>query len=80
MGDLLYTGAKDMHHLIPNSKQCLRCGRDMNLADRGSGPEGLAWRCPRKGCRKEVSIRVGTFLKVKVKNTKSFLIIMTISR
>ena len=31
-----------------------RCGRDMNLADRGSGPEGLAWRFPRKGCKKEV--------------------------
>ena len=52
------------HHLIPNvSKQCPRCGWDMNLADRGSGPEGLAWRCPRKGCRKEVSIRVGTFFE-----------------
>ena len=60
------------HHLIPNSKQCPRCGRYMNLADRGSGPEGLAWRCPRKGCRKEVSIVLEHFLKVKVKKYKIF--------
>ena len=64
MGDLLYTGAQ-RHPLIRISKQCPRCGRDMNLADRGSGPEGLAWCCPRKDCRKEVSIRVGTFFEGK---------------
>ena len=36
----------------------------MNLADRGSGPEGLAWRFPRKGCKKEV-YALEHFLKVK---------------
>ena len=35
----------------------------MNLTERGSGPEGLGWRCPRKGCRKEASLRVGTFFE-----------------
>ena len=51
------------HHLLPDSKNCPHCGRGMNLADRGTGPEGLGWRCPRKGCRKEVSLRVGTFFE-----------------
>ena len=35
----------------------------MNLADRGSGPEGLGWHCLRKRCQKEVSLRVGTFFE-----------------
>ena len=25
------------------------------------GPEGVGWRCPRKACRKEISIRKDTF-------------------
>ena len=38
----------------------------MNLVERigrGSGPEGFTWRCPRKSCWKEVSLRSGTFFE-----------------
>ena len=51
------------HHLLPDGKNCPRCERDMNLADRESGPEGLRWCCPRNGFRKEVSLHAGTFFE-----------------
>ena len=54
------------HKLLPTSKNCPRCARSMNLVERigrGSGPEGFTWRCPRKSCQKEVSLRSGTFFE-----------------
>ena len=50
------------HHLLPDSKNCPR-GRDMNLSERESDPEGFGWRCSRKGCQKEVSLCVRTFFE-----------------
>ena len=26
-------------------------------------PEGMVWRCPRKGCRKELALRSGTYFE-----------------
>ena len=52
------------HRLLPDSKNCPHCGRGMNLADRGTGPEGLGWRCPRKGVGRRYLCVSGHFLKV----------------
>eukprot|EP00731_Ephydatia_muelleri_P039177 Em1181g1a len=35
----------------------------MNLVKRKSIPEERGWRCPRKGCLKEVALRKGTFFE-----------------
>ena len=35
----------------------------MNLVKRKSSPEERGWRCPRKGCLKEVALRKGTFFE-----------------
>ena len=36
----------------------------MHLVERRkAGKEGAMWRCPRRGCRKEVSLRKGTFFE-----------------
>ena len=48
--------------LLPSSKTC-SCGRAMNLVKRKSSPEERAWRCPRKGCLKEVALRKGMFFE-----------------
>ncbi|KAL5515970.1 hypothetical protein EMCRGX_G001225 [Ephydatia muelleri] len=48
--------------LLPSSKMC-SCGRGMHLVKRKDSPEQLGWRCPRKGCRKEVTLRKGTFFE-----------------
>ena len=48
--------------LLPSSKTC-SCGRGMNLVKRKGSPEELGWRCPRRGCRKEVTLRKGTFFE-----------------
>ena len=55
------------HQLLPESMACPKCTRDMHLVTRdGShGAEGMVWRCPRKGCRKEVSLRSCTFFEGK---------------
>lgn len=45
--------------LLPSDKNC-SCDRAMHLVKR-KGPEGVGWRCPRKGCRKEAALRGGTF-------------------
>ena len=55
-----------MMKLLPSSKTC-SCGRAMNLVKRKSSPEERGWRCPRKGCLKEVALRKGTILKVCMK-------------
>ena len=44
--------------LLAEKKDCV-CGRD--LVKRKTTPEMRCWRCPRKACRKEVSLRDGTF-------------------
>ena len=52
------------HKLLSDSKICPKCGRDMHLVKRKDvTPEGMCWRCPRKGCRKEVSLRSGTYFE-----------------
>ena len=45
--------------LVSASKLC-SCGRGCTWR-RHNNPEGMGWRCPRKGCRKEVTLRKGTF-------------------
>ena len=40
------------HHLLPDSKNCPHCGRGMNLADRGTGPEGLGGVALEKGVKR----------------------------
>ena len=41
-----------------------KCARGMNLVEREkAGKEGVLWRCPRKGCRREVSLRKDTFFE-----------------
>ena len=56
------------HKLLPESMACPKCTRDMHLVTRdGShGAEGMVWRCPRNGCRKEVSLRSCTFFEGKL--------------
>ena len=44
--------------LLRSNLMC-SCGRGMNLVE--AGKEGVLWRCPRKGCRREVSLRKDTF-------------------
>ena len=52
------------HKLLSDSKMCPKCGTDMRLVKRkGVNPEDMGWRCPRKGCRKEVALRPGTFFE-----------------
>ena len=46
--------------LLATDMDCHACGRDMRLVKRKS-PEGQGWRCPRKACRKEVTLRKNTF-------------------
>ena len=47
--------------LLAEEKDCPACGREMRLVNKKGNPEKRMWRCPRKGCRKEVSVRTGTF-------------------
>ena len=52
------------HKLLSDSKMCPKCGTDMRLVKRkGVNPEDMGWRCPKKGCRKEVALRPGTFFE-----------------
>ena len=46
--------------LLATDMDCHACGRDMRLVKRKSS-EGQGWRCPRKVCRKEVTLRKNTF-------------------
>ena len=60
-----FTGVKDISCSL-TSKNCPRCARSLNLVERigrGSGPEGVTWRCPRKSCRNEVSLHSATFFE-----------------
>ena len=38
----------------------------MNLADRGSGPDGLGWRCLRKGVRRRYHCALERFLVLAI--------------
>ena len=51
------------HKLLSDSKNCTRCGRGMHLVKQKDVSCGLGWRCPRKGCRKELALRSGTFFE-----------------
>ncbi|KAL5489109.1 hypothetical protein EMCRGX_G018164 [Ephydatia muelleri] len=49
--------------LLRSNLMC-SCGRGMNLVEREmAGKEGVLWRCPRKRCRREVSLRKDTFFE-----------------
>ena len=49
--------------LLASSKNC-SCGRGIHPVKRkGVGSEEKGWRCPRKGCRREASLRQGTFFE-----------------
>ena len=50
--------------LLARQKNCPRCGKDMQLLKRKDNPEQVGWRCPRKACRSEVTLRSGTFFVV----------------
>ena len=39
------------------------CGTDMRIVNRAKYPEGRSFRCPRKGCQKQVSLRKGSFFE-----------------
>ena len=61
-----FTGVKDISCSLQAKTALDVLQRSMNLVERigrGSGPEGFTWRCPRKSCRKEVSLRSGTFFE-----------------
>ena len=52
------------HKLLSDSNMCPKCGTDMRLVKRkGTNPENMGCRCPRKGCRKEVALRSRTFFE-----------------
>ena len=48
--------------LLPKMKVCV-CGQQCRIVNRQSYPEKKAFRCPRKGCQKVVSLRTGTFFE-----------------
>ena len=47
--------------LLRTSLECPRCGCDCREVPRAGYPEKLAFRCPRKGCQKVMSLRHGSF-------------------
>ena len=50
------------HGLLATMMDCpANCGRACRQVKRKGYPEGVAWRCPRKGCQKVASIRKGSF-------------------
>ena len=51
--------------LLPSSKLCT-CGTTMHLVKRKDSPEKMGWLCPRKNCRKEITLRRGTFFEGKL--------------
>ena len=59
--------------LLAENKDCPACGRDMHLVRRKSSPEKMGWKCPWKGCRKEVSLREGTFFSHSHLEIQQFL-------
>ena len=48
--------------LLSSSRTC-SCRRGMHLVQRKGCPECMAWRCPRKGCRKVSPLRKGFFFE-----------------
>ena len=48
--------------LLPVSRDC-ECGCSCRVAKRPRYPEGECFRCPRKGCQKQISFRTGTFFE-----------------
>ena len=48
-------------NLLASSVDCHACGRSCRLVKRKTTPEGKVWKCPRKGCQKEISLRKGSF-------------------
>ena len=51
--------------LLPSSKLCT-CGNTMHLVKRKDSPEKMGWQCPRKNCKKEITLRRGTFFEGKL--------------
>ena len=49
------------HKLLAIEKVCL-CGQTMNLVKR-KNIDGIVWRCQRMTCKKEVTIRKGSFFE-----------------
>ena len=48
--------------LLSSSRTC-SCGIGMHLVQRKRCPEGMAWRCLRKDCRKVSPLRKGSFFE-----------------
>ena len=38
----------------------------MHLVKRKDSPEKMGWRCPRKNCRKDITLRRGTYFEGKL--------------
>ena len=47
--------------LLRQNLDCPRCGRDCREVPREGYPEKVAFRCPRKGCQKVMSLRHGSY-------------------
>ena len=47
--------------LLADNKDCPTCGTSCRQVKRARYSEGYAWRCPKKGCQKVVSLRDGSF-------------------
>ena len=48
--------------LLPTERECV-CGTECRIVKRSRYPEGICFRCPRKGCQKVTSLRTGTFFE-----------------
>ena len=49
------------HGLLAREKDCDTCGADMNEGADPKRNNGLRWRCRNRECRREASVRVGSF-------------------
>ena len=47
--------------LLATEMACEACGRECREVKRPQYPDGVCWRCPRKGCQKEYSLRNNSY-------------------
>ena len=63
-GPTIYDSEADLNITVLSGSDCPKCGRDMHLVKRKAvNKEQMEWRCPRKDCRQEVTLRSGTFFE-----------------
>ena len=62
--------------LLATEMACEACGRECREVKRPRYPDGVCWRCPRKGCQKEYSLRHNSYFsnsKLSLENTLRIL-------